>query len=103
MSARRSASVWLMERGILALATPALAGWDTHQLPAGGSAEHSTSGSGGGEQPADDFRTLPGAGPGNGCGEVVWHQRLGRWRRKKCPKGWGAEAKIVALPKGAAA
>ena len=31
-SPRRPASVWLMQRGILALATPALAGWDSRRL-----------------------------------------------------------------------
>jgi len=44
-----------------------------HQLPTGGGAEHGPGGAGGGKQPPNDLRTLPGAGPGNGCGKVVWH------------------------------
>ena len=93
-SPRRPASVALNKRSILALATRAMAGWDTHQLPEGCGAEHSTSGTGGGEQPQDDFRALSGAGLSNGCGKVAWHHASGCGRGTKAEaRGRGSEAR----------
>ena len=76
-----------------------------HQLPSGGGAEHGASGAGGGEQPTDDLWALPGAGPGIGCGEVVWRhagQRRGgesgpgrRGGGQDCEAAGGADGGVM--------